>query len=252
MSTNRGRGRVSLPSGDHSQTSEYGGRGRGMYSFHQQDVKENTQIAGRGRGTTPQQKTEYGRGHSMGMQQQQEISPMRGPRGGRGHGVSGHGLDLHPVAPTMPSPVPFGGFSAVQPTSGRGQLPSMSRYGAYAAFTKQRDQLDQQKAVLEEVATRLEEHKVEETGVESQAEEVTSTTLQRGLLQHEVGGMGEQQMVVGEQAQRPSAEGVPHAFLCAGCQFRADCANLLRAIGALLKDFGSAASVDGGRKNGAT
>ena len=79
-------------------------------------------------------------GHGATEQfQQGEQSPMLGTRGGRG----GHVATDIERQPDVSAITQISTSVQPAPAVERGKRPPMTRYGAYAAFTKQRDQLDQ-------------------------------------------------------------------------------------------------------------
>uniref|UniRef100_A0A183CM92 Uncharacterized protein n=1 Tax=Globodera pallida TaxID=36090 RepID=A0A183CM92_GLOPA len=262
MSTNRGRGRAASAAYHHQQMAEppVRGSGRGAYG-RGVDVQQRQQEA------TPSPSLRGARG-GRGVGEHQPLAtsvatiplsavnpsvveptlPARGhhhPTPARGQhppvvdttsAARGHNLSIV-------SPTPARGHhpSVVDTTSAaRGQRPPMSRYGAYASFTRQREQLEQnvgpaekdeqQQPLLAQVVLRMEEHKkAEEESTDGQIQEVMVTPAQHEAIQHEQGG-GEDSVV----------GAISHESSCRTCLFRAEFVHLMRSIGLLLTGFGNA------------
>uniref|UniRef100_A0A914HSP1 Uncharacterized protein n=1 Tax=Globodera rostochiensis TaxID=31243 RepID=A0A914HSP1_GLORO len=212
------------------------GRGRAASAAYHQQVAEPP-VRGSGRGG-------YGRGMDV-QQRQQEATPspsLRGARGGRG--VGGHRDEHQPPATSLATPLSAVNPSVVDPLPvARGHRPPMSRYGAYVAFTKQREELEQKPVgptekdepkhpLLDKVVLRMQEHKkAEEESTNSQIQEVVVTSSQHD------GGHEQQGGAVVVAVSRESN--------CRECLFRAEFVHLMRSIGHLLTEFGNA--IGGGR-----
>ncbi|KAI3410103.1 hypothetical protein GPALN_006465 [Globodera pallida] len=280
MSTNRGRGRAASAAYHHQQMAEppVRGTGRGAYGRgvdvqqHQQEATPSPSLRGArgGRGVGEHQPlatsvatiplsavnpsvvepTPPARGHQLSV-----VSPIhaRGyhqsvvsPTPARGQHppvvdttsvARGHHASVVATTPAARGQHP----PVVDTTSAaRGQRPPMSRYGAYASFTRQREQLEQnvgpsekdeqQQPLLAQVVLRMEEHKkAEEESTDGQIQEVMVTPAQHEAIQHEQGGGDDS--VVGA---------ISHESRCRTCLFRAEFVHLMRSIGLLLTGFGNA------------